>query len=521
MLFLRAQAPLARCIPLPRALSTSPLQPPPRRFSTARNTAVVLATLWGSLFLADTIVNDDLDVVFTNRFRRPVPVSERDSRPHVVVLGAGWGALSMLRKLHLDEYRVTIISPKNYFLFTPLLPSTTVGTLHQRSIVEPIRQFCNRSGAEEAKFIEAECMGIDLKNNRVQCVDNSAVVGAVSEFHVPYDHLIVAVGCESATFGIPGVKEHALFMKEISHSYLIRDRILDSLETANIPGQPEDEIRRLLHFVVVGGGPSGVEFAAELHDFIADDVAANYPEHAGKVRVTLVEALSHVLTTFDDKLIGETEKAMEHLHIGLELNSAVQQVDSKSLRVKKKDGTVKEMPYGVLVWVAGNATRQLVKDTMLAIGPESQKDRRGLVVDKHLRVKGTANVWALGDCAISGWPPTAQVAFQQGSFLGRMFNDLAEDMHRAQPSQGVLPVHELHQRIDAHAEFNYLHKGMFAYIGEHKAVAQLPVGDAWGYTTFFLWRGVYFSKLLSYKNRFMVGTDWMKAFFFGRDVSRA
>jgi len=413
--------------------------------------------------------------------------------PRVVILGSGWGALSMLRKLHTDKMQVTVVSPRNYFLMTPLLASTTVGTVSQRSIVEPIRGFLARAGKHEASFIEAEAVAIDFKQNTIRCQDNSAVRGEVYEFDLPYDHLVIAVGCESATFGIPGVAENAIYMKEIDHSYKIRDRILDSLETACIPGQPEAEIERLLHFVVVGGGPSGVEFAAELHDFIGSDVVAHYPELLGRVKVTLIEATKHVLSSFSSKLIEEAEQALTSEKVNLMLNSAVKKVEDKVLVVQNTDGTRSNVPYGCLVWVAGNATRKLIKDASAAIGPEVQRDRRGLLVDEHLRVKGTHNVWALGDCAIAGFAPTAQVAYQEGVYLGRLLNAL--DLRAADSAKGK-------------EGFKYVHKGAFAYVGDRKAIAQLPSAGDWsGQGTYFLWRTVYFSKLLSYKNRFLVLTD--------------
>jgi len=481
--------------------------------------------LWFGLFVADTLLNDDVDVVFYDKFRTKLSEEERKKRPKVVVLGTGWGALSMVRKLHADQFQVTIVSPRNYFLFTPLLASTTVGTLHQRSIVEPIRQFCMRSDAAEAKFIEAECTEIDFDKRKIHCVDNSSVQGTVSEFDLEYDHLVVAVGCESATFNIPGVKERALFMKEIKHSYAIRDKILDCLETANIPGQSQEEIDRLLHFVVVGGGPSGIEFSAELHDFLKADITRNYPEQSKRVKLTLVEALPHVLTMFDASLINETEKAFERLNIELLLNAQVKEVGEKTMLIKHKDGSESKIPYGFLVWVTGNTPRKIIRDAIVRLGPQFQTDRRGLKVDTHFRVLGAQNVWAIGDCSISTCPPTAQVAYQEGAYLGRLFNSLSDQFYKAKVT-GKEAETELNDAVAKAPEFKYRHFGSFAYIGDHQAIAQLTIGmdrknvDFHGQSVFWLWRSVYFSKLLSYKNRFMVATDWAKTFFFGRDVSR-
>jgi NADH:ubiquinone reductase (non-electrogenic) len=313
-------------------------------------------------------------------------------------------------------------------------------------------------------------------------------------------------------------------MKEIKHSYAIRDKILDCLGTANIPGQPKEEIERLLHFVVTGGGPSGIEFSAELYDFLKSDITRNYPEQSKYVKLTLVEALPHVLTMFDASLINQTEKAFERQNIQLLLNAQVKEVGEKAMLIKHKDGSESKLPYGLLVWVTGNTPRKLIRDAITQIGPKYQTDRRGLKVDTHFRVLGAKNVWAIGDCAIGTCPPTAQVAYQEGAYLGRLFNNLSDEFNKAKES--AENTFELDKIVTTAPEFVYRHFGSFAYIGDHQAIAQLTMGDDrksvdfHGQSVFWLWRSVYFSKLLSYKNRFMVATDWAKTFFFGRDVSR-
>jgi len=169
--------------------------------------------------------------------------------------------------------------------------------------------------------------------------------GAVSEVDIPYDYLVVAVGAETATFGIPGVAENSVYMKSVEDSAKIRNRIMDCFETAVIPGQPEDEIRRLLHFVVVGGGPSGVEYTAELHDFVERDVKQAFPAVADKVKITLVEALPHILNMFDARLIDYVEKRFDTTPgMNLMLKSQVTSVEPKNIKVKQ-DGEVKDVPY--------------------------------------------------------------------------------------------------------------------------------------------------------------------------------
>jgi NADH dehydrogenase FAD-containing subunit len=211
-----------------------------------------------------------------------------------------------------DEFDVSVVSPRNYFLFTPLLPgyepfaARLPNGVHSpvsfsrspasplepmriegsflglrdailsrithvmfndpiNSIIEPIRSICLRNGKQDIKFYEAKCTKVDVDNNKIFCEDRSPLKGQVSSFWLPYDYLVVAVGAKNNTFGTPGVRQHANFLKSVEDAQKIRSKVVDAFESANLPGQPEEERKRLLRFVVVGGGPTGVEYAAELH----------------------------------------------------------------------------------------------------------------------------------------------------------------------------------------------------------------------------------------------------------------
>jgi NADH:ubiquinone reductase (non-electrogenic) len=229
-----------------------------------------------------------------------------DKLKTIVLLGSGWAATSILKDLDTEQFNVIVISPRNYFLFTPLLPSCTVGTIELRSLMQPIR-YLTRFKKRETMFVEGDCTSVNPEKKEVVVQDNSEITGLVSQQTIKFDYLIVACGAQNATFGVPGVHEHTCFLKESWDAKKIRTRLMDNLETAAFPGQTEEEIARLLHMVVVGGGPTGVEYAAELHDFLVEDLLAWYPELAGKVKITLVEAMPHVLPMFSKQLIEYTE----------------------------------------------------------------------------------------------------------------------------------------------------------------------------------------------------------------------
>ncbi|KAH6693725.1 hypothetical protein F5X68DRAFT_199593 [Plectosphaerella plurivora] len=478
--------------------------------------------------------------------RNPTPQTAADpTKKTLVVLGTGWGSVSMLKKLDTENYNVVVISPRNYFLFTPLLPSCTTGLIEHRSIMEPIRSILQHKKAS-VKFYEAEADSIDPIRKVVKITDNSEIRGATSQTEIPYDMLVVGVGAENATFGIPGVRENSCFLKEIGDAQNIRKKIMDCVETAAFKGQTSEEIDRLLHMVVVGGGPTGVEFAGELQDFFEDDIKRLVPEIADRFKVTLIEALPNVLPMFSKQLIEYTENTFKEEKIDILTKTMVKNVTETAVEAiaTRPDGTKEAMkiPYGLLVWATGNAVRPIVKNLIDAI-PAQKDSRRGLAVNEYLVVQGARDIWAIGDCAVAGYAPTAQVAGQEGNFLARLFNNMA----KTEALEGR--IHELSSNLNLHpgtnsAEvareiedcerqlrrikdikpFHYTHQGSLAYIGSEKAVADVSWWNgniaSGGSMTFLFWRSAYLSMCFSTRNRLLVIIDWLKSKAFGRDISR-
>ncbi|KEQ64787.1 external NADH-ubiquinone oxidoreductase-like protein [Aureobasidium melanogenum CBS 110374] len=463
----------------------------------------------------------------------------------LVILGTGWGAVSLLKKLDTENYNVIVISPRNYFLFTPLLPSCTTGTIEHRSIMEPVRNFLRHKKAA-VKFYEAEATKVDYAKKVVYINDDSEVKGATSSTEVPFDMLVVGVGAENATFGIPGVREHSCFLKEVNDAQRIRKRIMDCCETATFKDQSPEERKRLLHMVVVGGGPTGVEFAGELQDFFENDLKTWMPEIADEFKVTLVEALPSVLPMFSKQLIDYTEQTFKEETIEIRTKTMVKNVTKDYIEAEYAgpDGkkVMEKIPYGLLVWATGNAVRPVVKDLMSQI-PAQADARRGLNVNEYLVVKGTENVWAVGDCAVANYAPTAQVAAQEGAFLARLFNQMAkseaietelknlsvaqETASKDARDQIFANIKDLQKRLrrtNQMGPFEYSHQGSLAYIGSEKAVADISwlTGNiaTGGTVTYFFWRSAYLSMCFSTRNRVLVLLDWIKAKTFGRDVSR-
>ena len=407
------------------------------------------------------------------------------ARPRLVVLGSGFAGYSLARNVSRDDFELTIVAPRNYFVFTPLLPSAVVGTVELRSILEPVRR-----RVRGARMVEAEATAVDFAARSVRC--RSTVTG--EEVTLPFDLLVIAVGCSIADYGVAGVAEHALCLQDVADARAIRGRVLEQLAAADLPGLPEEEVRRRVTFVVCGGGATGVEIAAELHDLLEDELRATFPEVARHARVLLLEATTRLLGGFDEALADYTR---EHFgREGIEVRTSAPVARIARDRVVLADG--EEVPCGMVTWAGGLATRPLVRGLGLEL------DGRGrLLVDRTLRLPGATGVFALGDCAAFGDPPlpaTAQVAQQQGKHLARVLR--LESRGRTAP------------------EFRFRSYGMLAYIGGGHALADLPQVKWSGRAAWLFWRSVYLTKLVSLANKVKVLFDWGKAAVFGRDTSR-
>ena len=401
----------------------------------------------------------------------------------LIILGSGFAAYGVIKKIDLDQYDVINISPRNHFLFTPLLPSTTVGTIAFRSIIEPIRSL------RKIRFFMGECIGIDYENKKVKCIDKDSG----EEFEYNFDYLVIGVGEITNTFGIDNVKKYAYYLRELSDARRIRVKIIDCFEDANLPGLSEEEIRDKLRFVICGGGPTGVEFAAELHDLLQEDIKKKYPDLLQYAEIILVDAAEKILSSFSKKLSEYAMKVFNRAKIDLKMNSIVTEVEKDY--VVLKDGT--KVKYSMLIWAAGNAPLPFVKETPF------EKDKRGkIITDNYFRVPGYDGIFAVGDCSEikdQPLPATAQVAQREGYFIGKFLNKIAKGKE-SKP-------------------FHYKDLGMLAYIGSNKALADTPQFKGSGFNTWIFWRSAYITKLVGLRNKIHVLFDWIMTSIFGRDLS--
>jgi NADH:ubiquinone reductase (H+-translocating) len=321
-------------------------------------------------------------------------------KPKLVILGGGWGGVALLKDLNPDEYHVTVISPTNYFLFTPMLPSATVGTLELKSLVEPIRRILSRV---RGHFIRAQAEDVDFSAKLVEVYQTDAS-GAECRFYVPYDKLVIAVGSVTNPHGVKGL-ENCFFLKDIDDARKIRNKIVQNLELACLPTTSDEERRRLLSFVVSGGGPTGVEFAAELYDLLNEDLTYHFPRLLrNEISVHIIQSRGHILNTYDEAVSKYAEARFSRDQVEVLTNSRVSEVrpDRIIFTQRGDDGKIVtlELPMGFCLWSTGVSQTEFCQNLSAKLGAV-QGNRHALETDTHLRLNGAplGDVYAIGDCS--------------------------------------------------------------------------------------------------------------------------
>ncbi|KAK1936054.1 putative NADH dehydrogenase [Babesia divergens] len=317
-------------------------------------------------------------------------------KKQVVVLGTGWSSLYFVKNLDLTKYDLKVVSPRNYFTFTPLLSKLSAGKISSVTCTEPFASFMHRHKKGNFQFVHARCLDVDPSARTVECVSDTL---PNEKIELPYDYLVVAVGAESNTFGIPGVERHALFLKEVEHAERIYEKIISNFEAAAIPGVADEDKRRLLHMVVVGGGPTGVELTAEIALLFNNYIGKAFPKLAPYAKITIIEGGSRVLATFtpeNSKFVADVLKAK---NVNIVLGKQVCSVGKEECTVKDAStGQTETFKCGIVVWASGLKPSELVSKIQKRF--KQQNNPRALVVDQYLALRGNAdrNIFVMGDC---------------------------------------------------------------------------------------------------------------------------
>jgi NADH dehydrogenase len=403
-------------------------------------------------------------------------------KPKILIVGAGFGG--MATAVHLKRgigAEVTLVSHRNFHLFSPLLYQTATGVIDMDHLAQTVRP---QARAHGFRFLEGDVTSVDLDKKTVQ----------TSFGEMAYDYLVLAVGSVNNDFGVKGVAENALSLKDINDGRLMHDKIVGAMEMAAVE-KDEATRRALLSFVVIGAGPTGVELAGSLRDFVKV-MAKDYPEIAEKPKVSIVEALPNVLPGLSEYAVRKTTEALKKRGIDVRTSSKVVEVSKAGVLLPGGE----LIPSANVFWTAG------VKPAKVVESLNVEKERGRVKVDGFLRVGGHPEAFALGDITYLIDPKsgrrlaeTAAVAVQQGKWL-------ADALPELMAGRSVVP-------------FAYRDRGFMLSIGRHSGVADLHWLKTSGFFGWMIWRVVHISLISTPRNRLGVAFDWTLAYFNRRNVA--
>jgi NADH dehydrogenase len=460
--------------------------------------AALFPTLLGALCAGGVVGPGVQAALRTGRSRRlPVAAAASPGRRRVVILGGGFGGVSAAKRFEqllpwtpwLD---VTLVSQRNYLLFTPMLAEVAAGSVEAGNVGVPLRAACPRT-----RFRRAEVLGVDPDRKVVHLRRGDTLET------LPYDQLVLALGAMPNFRNLPGVAANALTLATLEDARRLRDHVLGRLEQADHERDPAER-RRWLTFVVAGGGFAGTEAVASLFDLV-HSVLRYFPHvRASEPRFVLVHSRDRILPELGDRLAGYASGKLVGRGVELRLGVTVAAADADG--VELSDG--ERLAARTLIWAAGNRPSPVP-----VVGPDGPWRRadpgQGPVpVDRTLRVRGREDIWAVGDCARVpdlalgrgvSCPPTAQHAVRQGRAV-------ADNVVAALTGEAPEP-------------FRFRSLGFLVPLGRQSAAAELRGMRFSGLPAWLLWRGIYLWKLPGPQKRLRVLLDWTVELLFPRDIA--
>lgn len=396
--------------------------------------------------------------------------------PRIVIVGGGFAGIALAKKLKNKPVQVVLLDKHNYHTFQPLLYQVATGGLEAGSIAYPIRKVVH----EYKNFYFRLCHVNDINTK------NNKIIADIGELR--YDYLVIATGSKTNYFGNKEIERNSIAMKTIPQSLNIRSLILENFEQALLT---DDEYERnaLINFVLVGGGPTGVELAGALAEMKNAILQKDYPDlDISKMQINLIQSGDRILNTMSEKSSSAAEKYLKNLGVNVLKNIRVTSYDGRTISTN----TDVVLETATLIWTAG------VQGAMVNGLPASslmEKVER-IKVNEYNQVIGFPNIFAIGDIAMmateefpQGHPMVAQPALQQGRLLG-------ENIIKLIQNQEMKPFH-------------YNDKGSMATIGRNKAVVDLPNYHFHGVFAWFVWMFVHLFSLIGFKNKAVVFLNWL------------
>ncbi len=417
----------------------------------------------------------------------------------VVIAGGGFAgaycarALGAAFKRSEGERRIALVAERNVLVFQPMLAEVAGSSLSAADVVNPLRQFCR---------------GVNVLQGNIQTIDWKEKTllldgGRFTRDHkVGFRHLVLALGSVTDLGAVPGMPEYGWPMRDVSDALRLRAALINRLEEANLVEEPQIRLR-LLTFVIVGGGYTGVETAGQLFDFIRQVHRFYTNLRSSPLRVVLVHSGQELLAEIGPKLGAYAREVLEKRGVEVRLNMRVSAVTAG--RVILADGSAIEA--NTVVTTVGNAPNPVVMDLCRQLGIEAPRGR--VPTDSAMRVAGIETLWAAGDGASVPWddkgtvktsPQTAQFAFRQGTLLGK---NIRRVLIGAEPQP-----------------FHYRYMGQLATIGDREAVAEILGMHFRGFLAWWMWRTIYLAKLPGLRRKLRVMIDWTFDLVFPRDISQ-
>ncbi|MHC5202362.1 NAD(P)/FAD-dependent oxidoreductase [Myroides sp. LJL119] len=398
------------------------------------------------------------------------------SLPRVVIIGGGFGGLSLAKKLKNKNFQVVLLDKHNYHTFQPLLYQVATGGLESGSIAYPIRKVVQAQN--EVFFRLAEVQRIDTQNKKV-----ISDIGTIF-----YDYLVIATGSKTNFFGNKEIERNSMAMKTIPQSLDIRSLVLENFEAALLTNDIEER-RSLMNFVIVGAGPTGVELAGALAEMKKHILPKDYPDlDFGLMEINVVQGAPRVLDAMSVKSSAAAEKFLKDLGVKVWLSEIVTNYDGEKVTTKSGNDFISQN----VIWTAGVMGADIQgfdKETVMQRGNRMK-------VNEFNQVEGFTDIFAIGDIATMisdktpmGHPMMAQPALQQGELL-------ASNLVRLDKKQPLKP-------------FVYNDKGSMATIGRNKAVVDLPKFHFNGFFAWFVWMFVHLMSLIGFRNKLVVFSNWL------------
>ncbi len=419
-------------------------------------------------------------------------VPQSRPRPHrVTVVGGGFAGLYAARNLGIDpEVRLTLVDRRNFHLFQPLLYQVATGALSPGDIAQPLRSVLRRQ--RNTTVILGQAVGLDPERGEVLIADG----GPIS-----YDTLIVATGAHHSYFDHPEWAVLAPGLKTIEDATEIRRRILIAFEAAEREADPERR-QEWMTFLVVGGGPTGVELAGALGEISRDTLKRDFRAiRPGEARIILVEALDRILPPYPPDRSRSAQRQLQHLGVEVRTGTRVVDIEERSVRVTMADGASQEIPARTVLWAAGVQASSFARVVATAVGAETDRAGR-VIVGPDLTIAGHPEIFVVGDAAVQPWkdgrpvPGVAQGAIQGGTYAARV----------------------IRRRVlgRPYEPFEYRDRGDVAVIGRLAGVTNIgwlgPFGRQSGFIAWALWLGIHILYLIGFANRLVVLIRWAWSF---------